>query len=87
MRDALSGGADPDPPPAHSVEINALVHDDGNGVPLLTTTCTWARTVLTENGARELADHGSGRCAHSRTSWTRKTPRKTPTDRTLPKCP
>nr|WP_245997805.1 non-ribosomal peptide synthetase [Streptomyces armeniacus] len=52
---ALSGGADPDMPLAHLVEVNALT-EDGTGGPELVAHWTWATRLLTEAGVRRLAE-------------------------------
>ncbi|MFJ6185357.1 amino acid adenylation domain-containing protein [Streptomyces sp. NPDC092295] len=53
--DALGGGADPEQPAAHALEITALVHDGVQG-PVLDIGLAWPGELLTEADARDLAD-------------------------------
>jgi amino acid adenylation domain-containing protein/non-ribosomal peptide synthase protein (TIGR01720 family) len=50
----FSGGADPEMPLHHLVEIDAVVADDSDG-PRLTANFSWAKSHLEESAVRELA--------------------------------
>ncbi|MER7771803.1 amino acid adenylation domain-containing protein [Kitasatospora sp. NPDC096140] len=52
----LAGHADPGAPFAHALEINALVHEDGDDGPRLSAEWSWPQDLLTEAEVRDLAD-------------------------------
>ena len=52
----LAGHADPGAPLAHPLEINALVHEDGEDGPRLAAEWSWPADLLTEDEVRDLAD-------------------------------
>ncbi|MFJ4679523.1 amino acid adenylation domain-containing protein [Kitasatospora sp. NPDC088783] len=52
----LTGHADPEAPLAHLLEINALVHEDGEDGPRLAAEWSWPADLLTEDEVRNLAD-------------------------------